>query len=953
MGNDHQQSVCTGDHKARIQIGILKSSPVKTFCHQSAKMQRKVVSSSFLSTGVRGSGGSGSGPDRGDRQGLLLPHLRGSQTIREVQTYTESEAPESLSHLQKIPDGFNLLCKDPSPCKLFYGINRPEGCLFAYPYSRGLPEVSEIGSEVRRRDVSPSVQSSSLRALLFPPHLHQGHGGGVGVPSSQGYLSDSIPGRPVIVRRVPGTAIPGSPGNKRCPGEPGLAFKSGKIQSSTISKGHLPGLRTRLNQADGLSSGRKSPKSRQGNVTTSGQLPTHNKKSHVSPGSANVHTSSSTVGRVAFSSPTTLHSECLGPQSRVLGRPNISTIASQEGSLVVEKRGEPVTGSGVGLSSIQDGNNGRQRHRMGGSSVLSSSAGYLEKGGVKEILELEGAEGHRSGPQSLSKRSSGPAYTNSFGQFLRSCLHQQAGGHQEPVLVGADRVHPQVGRDQRSVSFCNSSEGGTESSRGFSQQEKAEGKRLGPEPGSLRGNHPKMGETGGGSVRLKGKLQNTEILFPEQVGRSTRGRCSGTDLAVLQVLCFPPSSSDPSSIEKTAEGEHNADSDRTSLAQETMVFHSERSVSGASLDSANPRGSSVSGSSLLSAGREVEPSSLASEEQLLRSKGFSERLIATLLSCRKKETQAIYLKVWKRFNTWCLESSFNVQSSVAVLEFLQVGADKGLAISTLKGQVSALSVFLERQLAFDPWVSRFFKALGRRRPVRIPNFPVWDLSLVLQALTEVPFEPLESGTLEVITLKTVFLVAITTARRVSELEALSIRAPFFQVFPDRIIFKTDPAFLPKVSSDFHRSQEITLPSFCSNPVREQEHRFHCLDVRRCVLQYLSITSQIRKADSLFVLYSGAKKGSRASKRTIARWLRSAIIQAYVARGVEPPQGIKAHSTRAVATSQAECAGASPEQICKAATWSSFSTFVKHYRLDLLSAKDQAFGRKVLQAVVPP
>ena len=64
-------------------------------------------------------------------------------------------------------------------------------------------------------------------------------------------------------------------------------------------------------------------------------------------------------------------------------------------------------------------------------------------------------------------------------------------------------------------------------------------------------------------------------------------------------------------------------------------------------------------------------------------------------------------------------------------------------------------------------------------------------------------------------------------------------------------------------------------------------------------------------------------------------------------------GIKAHSTRAMAASQAERAGTTPEQICRAATWSSYTTFSKHYRLDLLSAKDQAFGRKVLQAVVPP
>lgn len=60
-----------------------------------------------------------------------------------------------------------------------------------------------------------------------------------------------------------------------------------------------------------------------------------------------------------------------------------------------------------------------------------------------------------------------------------------------------------------------------------------------------------------------------------------------------------------------------------------------------------------------------------------------------------------------------------------------------------------------------------------------------------------------------------------------------------------------------------------------------------------------------------------------------------------------------HSTRAAPASRAERAGASPEQICKAAKWSSFSsTFIRHYRLDLLSASVQYFDRKVLQAVVP-
>ncbi|CAJ0966409.1 unnamed protein product [Ranitomeya imitator] len=63
-----------------------------------------------------------------------------------------------------------------------------------------------------------------------------------------------------------------------------------------------------------------------------------------------------------------------------------------------------------------------------------------------------------------------------------------------------------------------------------------------------------------------------------------------------------------------------------------------------------------------------------------------------------------------------------------------------------------------------------------------------------------------------------------------------------QVFDDRIVLRPDPAYLPKVVQKFHRSQEITLPSFCSNPKNPGEQKFHMLDVRRSMLQYISMTS---------------------------------------------------------------------------------------------------------------
>ncbi|XP_066438748.1 dolichyl-phosphate beta-glucosyltransferase isoform X2 [Eleutherodactylus coqui] len=99
--------------------------------------------------------------------------------------------------------------------------------------------------------------------------------------------------------------------------------------------------------------------------------------------------------------------------------------------------------------------------------------------------------------------------------------------------------------------------------------------------------------------------------------------------------------------------------------------------------------------------------------------------------------------------------------------------------------------------------------------------------------------------------------------------------------------------------------------------------------------------------------TGPAKGKTASKSTIARWIKTAIQEAYKARGLDPLGKIRAHSTRSLSSSWAEKGQASAEQICKAATWSSIHTFTRHYRVNVQSDKDLGYGRKVLQAVVPP
>lgn len=329
--------------------------------------------------------------------------------------------------------------------------------------------------------------------------------------------------------------------------------------------------------------------------------------------------------------------------------------------------------------------------------------------------------------------------------------------------------------------------------------------------------------------------------------------------------------------------------------------------------------------------------------------------MSTMQSSRKTVTHKIYFKVWRTFLQFCGDPYVDPeQCNISkILDFLQAGLDKGLRPATLKVQISALSSFFSRALALDPWIARFIRGASRIRPTGRITTPPWDLSLVLSALTKPPFEPVSEVSVKLLTLKAAFLVAITTARRIGEISALVINQPYMQILDDRIILKPDPAFLPKVVSSFHRDQEIILPSFCEAASSSRERTFHALDVRRTLIEYLARTQDWRNTNSLFLQFSGAGKGNRATKGTIARWVRQTIEMAYSSSGIPVPGTLKAHSTRAMSTSWAERQAASVEQICKAATWSSAHTFFRHYRLDVSGSADLSFGRKVLQAIIPP
>ncbi|CAJ0944863.1 unnamed protein product [Ranitomeya imitator] len=132
-----------------------------------------------------------------------------------------------------------------------------------------------------------------------------------------------------------------------------------------------------------------------------------------------------------------------------------------------------------------------------------------------------------------------------------------------------------------------------------------------------------------------------------------------------------------------------------------------------------------------------------------------------MLSARKASSASIYHRVWKTFFSWCRLRGHPllVFSIPCILNFLQSGLDSGLALSSLKGQISALSVLFQRRIAANLQVKTFIQGVSHVVPPYRMPLETWDLNLVLGVLQEPPFKPLQDVPLSVLSWKVAFLVA--------------------------------------------------------------------------------------------------------------------------------------------------------------------------------------------------
>ena len=135
-----------------------------------------------------------------------------------------------------------------------------------------------------------------------------------------------------------------------------------------------------------------------------------------------------------------------------------------------------------------------------------------------------------------------------------------------------------------------------------------------------------------------------------------------------------------------------------------------------------------------------------------------------------------------------------------------------LSVSAVMGYRSMLSAVFKSilpEISTSPILHDLLHSFQVEAPVRQVRPPSWDLLTVLNFLRSSPFEPLSNASLRDITRKTLFLVALATAKRVGELQALS-----------RIVsFSSSSAGLSYVPEFVAKTETATRPLPCTFEVK--------------------------------------------------------------------------------------------------------------------------------------
>ena len=256
-------------------------------------------------------------------------------------------------------------------------------------------------------------------------------------------------------------------------------------------------------------------------------------------------------------------------------------------------------------------------------------------------------------------------------------------------------------------------------------------------------------------------------------------------------------------------------------------------------------------------------------------------------------------------------------------------------MSTIKGyraMLSSVFKFCLPEISTSPILKDLVRSFEISAPRPVHRSPPWDLDKVLGYLSGPPFEPLADASFWNKTRKVLFLVAMATAKRVGELQALSFSVSHRG---DDLVLHYDPFFLAKTESVSNPLPRSVIVQSLADFVGDLPERVLC-PVR--AVRYLR-----RAARSVEFTPSRLFVSPSDPKRTMSFFLRQLITESGAVSSSVPP---RAHDIRGIATSLNYYSNLSISAIKEAATWKSNRVFAMRY------LKDMSATRSRLKAMDP-
>ena len=194
-------------------------------------------------------------------------------------------------------------------------------------------------------------------------------------------------------------------------------------------------------------------------------------------------------------------------------------------------------------------------------------------------------------------------------------------------------------------------------------------------------------------------------------------------------------------------------------------------------------------------------------ERSARSFSFSSAVARQLARCRRVSTRVNYQAKWAVYRAWCRRHGHSVSRPsvpkiASFLLYLRCSLSLSFSsIASYRSMLSGVFRFVLPELSSHFVLRDLLRSFRLERPVSSSRVPPWDLSRVLSFLRGPPFEPLSSCPLRELTRKVLFLLALATARRVSELHAVSF-LPEFQAKSESEARPLPRSFRVRSLSDF-------------------------------------------------------------------------------------------------------------------------------------------------------